>query len=236
MGLALESARLVVIHFLWVAAHTRGEVVQINTRTCQVEGAHRSWGMSPSRTAVAADGSVWVGNRGWGGDASDYRIGNAVHLNVDGTLICRARITGTRGVAVRALALDQEGNAWIGSWDKRKLYRVSGSQVELGDAIDEVPDCKILQEVNIGDSAYGAAIDSKGFLWVIENPSKVDTRDGAIVGRVPTNNVIFTDENGVESRGPVRTYGIAIDRRDNVWYGTTSPAGCWCASMVRPTR
>ena len=122
-GLGLGEREARGDSFLWVAAHTRGEVVQINTRTCQVEGAHRSWGVSPSRTAVAADGSVWVGNRGWGGDASDYRIGNAVHLNVDGTLICRARITGTRGVAVRALALDQEGNAWIGSWDKRKLYQ-----------------------------------------------------------------------------------------------------------------
>ena len=32
--------------------------------------------------------------------------------------------------------------------------------------------CKILKEVNIADSAYGAAIDSKGFLWVAQAPSR----------------------------------------------------------------
>ena len=153
---------------LWVAATNAGEVIKVNTRNCDIMDTYPSYGYYPSRTAVAVDGSVWVGNRAWSdADASDYTQGNAVHLDRDGSLICRARITGTsaNGVAVRAVTLDQDGNAWLGSWDRTTIYRVSGTELEPGDAVDGIPDCRILQEVRLASPAYGAAVDSRGFMW-----------------------------------------------------------------------
>jgi streptogramin lyase len=224
-GLALGTTDVRGDSYLWVAAHTSRQVVQINARTCEIEDFHPSFGYSPSRTAVTVDGSVWIGNRGiHGGNAGDYAHGNAVHLDTDGSLICRARITsgyGNGGVAVRAAAIDQEGNAWLGSWSQSKIYRVSGVEVEPSDAVDGIPDCRILQEIQLPSPAYGAAVDSKGFLWTAQSPTKIDTRDGRLVGIVPRIARI----TGTDESIPVGLYGMAIDRNDNVWYGTTRPAG-----------
>jgi streptogramin lyase len=228
-GLTLGSTNIRGDSYLWVAAHTNREVVKIDTRSCEIVDFHPSFGYSPSRTAVTMDGSVWVGNRGiHGGNAGDYTHGNAVHLDVDGSLICRARITSGNpngGVAVRAAAIDQEGNAWLGSWSQRKIFRVSGFEVEPGDAVDGVPDCRILQEIQLPSAAYGAAVDSKGFLWTAkDDPIKVDTRDGQIVGRVPRRALAVGGPNDGEVIN-VSFYGMAIDRNDNVWYAVTNPAG-----------
>ncbi|MEE2757335.1 MAG: MopE-related protein [Myxococcota bacterium] len=227
-ALTLGSTEVRGDSYLWAAAFRDREVVKIDTRTCEIADIHPSFGFSPSRTAVAVNGSVWIGNRGMhGGNAADYAHGNAVHLDVDGSLICRARITSgasSGGVAVRAAAIDQEGNAWLGSWSRRKIYRVSGVEVEPGDAVDGIPDCRILQEVDLPSPAYGAAIDSKGFLWTATSPTKIDTRDGEIVGRVPGQALAVGGPNDGEYIS-ARFYGIAIDRNDNVWYAVTSPAG-----------
>ena len=224
-GLTLGTTEIRGDSYLWVAAHMDREVVKIDTRTCEIEDRHSSFGYSPSRTAVTVGGSVWVGNRGFhGGNAADYNHGNAVHLDTDGSLICRAKITSglsSGGVAVRAAAIDQEGTAWLGSWSQRKIYRVSGTEVEPGDAVDGIPDCRILQEIQLPGSAYGAAIDSKGFMWIATSPAKIDTRDGQIVGIVPKIARIA----GTDETINVGLYGMAIDRNDNVWYGTTRPAG-----------
>jgi len=228
-ALTLGSAEATGDSVLWVAATNNREVIKINTRTCEVMDSFPSYGFYPSRTAVAVDGSVWVGNRAWSdADASDYTQGNAVHLDRDGSLICRARITGTsrNGVAVRAVTLDQDGNVWLGSWDRTKIYRVSGNEVVPSDAPDGFPDCRILQEVQLASPAYGAAVDSRGFLWtsgIAGSPTKIDTRDGSVVGIVPRNGKLM--EGDAESFLNVSFYGMAIDKRDNVWYGVWQPGG-----------
>ena len=227
-ALTLGSTEVRGDSYLWVAAFQNREVVKIDTRTCEVVDTHPSYGFSPSRTAVTLTGSVWVGNRGiHGGNGADPAHGNAAHLDVDGSLICRAPITSgasSGGVAVRAAAIDQEGNAWLGSWSQRSIYRVSGVEVEAGDAVDGIPDCRILQRVSLPTPAYGAAIDSKGFLWTATSPTKIDTRDGEIVGRVPQRALAVGGPNDGEYIS-VRFYGIAIDRNDNVWYAVTNPGG-----------
>ena len=225
--------------YLWVAAYQDRQVYRIDTEDCEVTGEFDSYGDSPSRTSVDVSGRVWVGNRSnFRGDASSIRDGNAVLLEANGEIVCRAHVTGSRsgGVAVRALAVDQENNAWVGSWDKRRMYRVSGSEIEPNSEDSEgVPACKILQEVDIGSSAYGAAIDSKGFLWTLQSPTKIDTRDGTIVGRAPTSGPLVRvsrnedtgalEETVIQDNSSIGIYGIAIDKRDNVWFGTTRPTG-----------
>ena len=153
--------------------------------------------------------------------------GNAVHLDTDGSVLCRARITSglaSGGVAVRAAALDQEGNAWLGSWSRRSIYRVSGYEVVPSDAPDGIPDCRILQEIQLPSPAYGAAVDSRGFLWIASSPAKIDTRDGRLVGIVPTRGrAVGGPQDGEQIS--LRFYGMTIDHNDNVWYAVTSPAG-----------
>jgi len=199
--------------YIWIANTADNQVVKIDTTTGQRFGPYDARGWSPSRTSVALDGSVWVGNRGCEHvledcDGGNPTHGNAVHLDVDGNLICRADIS-SHEIAVRAVTQDKQGNAWLGAWDGGKIYKVSGTEVEPGNP----PRCKILQEVDLeGSQAYGAAVDGTGHLWIATmnfGPVlKIDTATGAIAKKV--------DMKGVA------TYGIAIDRRDNPWFGVFS--------------
>lgn len=217
--LTLATTERAVDPVLWVSATNDETVVKINTRNCDIIDEYPTFGSHPSRTAVSLDGSLWVGNRGFR-DADDVGTGNAVHLDPQGNLICRANVTGTGSAAVRAVTLDQNGDAWLGSWDKRTIYRVSGWEVEPGNAIDGMPTCRILQEVPLASNPYGAAVDSRGFLWtsgIGGDVTKIDTRDGTVVAVVPRNGYIQEGETR-RALSP-SWYGMAIDMRDNVWYG-----------------
>ena len=189
-------------------------VRKFDTHTNQLIGVYSSWGWSPSRTAVAVDNTVWVGNRGCRNilsscDAGDPRHGNAVHLDADGNLICRADVTGS-SVAVRAVTIDADGNAWIGSWSGGHIYKFSGSQVQ--DNPDGTPRCVQLCDVDLqGSHAYGAAIDGNGFLWI------------STLGSGPLRKINTATCQIVDSVDPgLSTYGIAIDQNNNVWLGNWS--------------
>ena len=87
-ALTIGSSEATGDSVLWVAATNNREVIKIDTRTCDILDTYPSYGWYPSRTAVAVDSSVWVGNRAWSNaDASDYTQGNAVHLDSDGSLL-----------------------------------------------------------------------------------------------------------------------------------------------------
>ncbi|MBN2360081.1 MAG: hypothetical protein JXR83_11565 [Deltaproteobacteria bacterium] len=224
-------------------------VIKLDTRTGAVVGTYSSWGWSPSRTAVNPnDNSVWVGNRGCRDNLSDCRgddprAGNVTHLDVDGNLICRAYIgdpaqAATSGrVGVRAVTLDAEGDAWAGMWSQAKLYKIDSHIVDPPGA-DGVPRCRVVADrtVNLADAhgtsrAYGAAVDSQGFLWIAtlgdgasnEIPvpvRKIDTGTGAIVATVSWG----TGPGQIQCSGAATpfsaiTYGIAVDGSGNAWYG-----------------
>ncbi|MBN2496075.1 MAG: hypothetical protein JXR96_15890 [Deltaproteobacteria bacterium] len=198
-------------------------VQKFDTQTDELIGVYSSWGWSPSRTAVAADNSVWVGNRGCadildGCQPADPRHGNAAHLDADGGLICRADVTGVSSVAVRAVTIDRDGNAWLGSWDNHTINQYSGSEIE-GTA-DGVPLCKHLRTVNLSDGsgtsyAYGAAVDGNGYLWI------------ATLGSGPLRRINTADGTIDRTINPgYQTYGIAIDSNGDPWYG------CWTTSCA----
>jgi streptogramin lyase len=202
-------------------------VKKFDTETDELIGVYSTWGWSPSRTAVAVDNSVWVGNRGCqnnlsGCDGGDPNHGNAVHLDADGNLICRADVTGSP-VAVRGVTLDADGNAWLGSWDGAHIYKYSGTEVDDSQP-DGIPRCVQLCAVDLADGqgtsrAYGAAVDSNGFLWI------------ATLNNGPLRKIDTATCEIVMSVDPGRaTYGVAIDANDNPWFGCWD-GGCPCGAI-----
>ncbi len=222
--------------FIWVARTQENRVQRINTNTFetdvyvptytnQAEGntdmtcsdaSQPCYGWSPSRTAVAIDGSVWVGFRGCRNILDDCHnshlpeYGNATRIATDGSIICRADVTSgsSGGIAVRAVTLDGNDHAWIGSWGEGAMYQFAGDQVDDTHP-DGVPRCVQLQRVDLqGSRAYGAAVSSDGELWIAtlgNGPAvKIDTNSGQILDTVNL---------------PYNSYGLAIDHQDNVWFG-----------------
>jgi streptogramin lyase len=189
--------------FIYIAVTARNMVAQMNTDTGVVNWILPSFGRYPSRTAVARDGSVWVGNRAYtASDPNDPAQSNVVHLDVDGNLICRADVTGI----ARAVAIDALGNVWAGTWNGQTIWHISGTDV---DRSLSPPRCRVIATYRVGVSIYGITVDPDGFVWTASSPTvRLDTRTGAWM-TVP--NPWF--------------YGIAPDGAGHVWYGGWSAGG-----------
>ena len=187
--------------FIYIAVTQLNQVAKVNTETGAVEWRVTSHGTWPSRTAVALDGSVWVGNRGFNNTASVLNS-NVVHLNEsDGSLICRADVPGM----VRGLAIDGDGNVWAGTWDGRTLYRISGTETEVGTPTR----CRILNTYAVNVNIYGLAADPDGYIWTSSVPAiRMDTRTGTWVS--------FTNPS---------YYGVAADGTGRVWLGGWNSGG-----------
>ncbi|MCS6858346.1 MAG: hypothetical protein NZM37_11590, partial [Sandaracinaceae bacterium] len=183
--------------FIYIAVTQRGMVAQLNTETGAVNWIRPSHGGHPSRTAVAFDGSVWVGNRGFG-DTFNINVSNLVHLDVNGELICRAQ--GVTGL-IRGVAIDADGNVWAGAWDGQRVFKVSGTEV---DRSTSPPSCRLLATYNVGVNVYGLAVDPDGWVWTASSPTtvRINTRTGEIQ-RI--SNPSF--------------YGIAADGAGRMWLG-----------------
>ena len=192
--------------FLYIAVDSRNEVAQLSTETGEKNWQVSTHGNRPSRTAVAMDHSVWVANRCLRGSTEenlDPSCSNAVHIDIEGELICRADVPGV----ARGLAIDAEGNVWVGTWDTQMLYRVSGDMV---DHTTSPASCQILDTVDVGVNVYGLAIDGEGYLWT----ASATGRAGSFTARVNTRDT--SDITYVPNRS---WYGIAIDADDRVWMG-----------------
>ncbi|HEY3452289.1 MAG TPA: MopE-related protein [Myxococcales bacterium] len=184
--------------FIYIAATNKNEVAQLNTETGQKMWQKPTYGMFPSRTAVALDGTVWVGNRCLtGGSENDFNCSSMAHLNLNGDLICRADIPGW----VRGVAIDAEGYVWAGTYNGMSVWKVSGTDV---DNSQSPPRCRIVTNINLGVAVYGLAVDGRGVLWTATSPSKkIDTVTATVLETV--------NHDGF--------YGIAIDKQNRVWFG-----------------
>jgi len=186
--------------FIYISVTGKNEVAKLSTETGAKIWQVPSWGTWPSRTAVALDGTVWVGNRGfnntWSPDAS-----NVVHLDADGNLICRADVVGL----ARGVAIDGDGNVWGGTWDGMTLWKIHGSAV---DTTQNPPRCIILGSWNVGVNIYGLAVDGSGHVW-----TSSDT---------PSQNTIRFDiaTNTWQAIYNPSRYGIAVSPVDGkIWIG-----------------
>ncbi len=197
-----ESGSVMETSYIYIAAHALDQVAKVNINTGAKIWQKTSFGDSPSRTAVAPDNSVWVANRGFD-RPSDPAYSNAVHLNADGGLICRVDATGI----ARGMAIDGNGNVYVGTWNSQTLYKVSGTQVDTT-SCTRPPCCKVLAEKNLGVSMYGLTVDKGGYLWTSSSPvtKKIRTSDLAVVMEV--------------SHG--RIYGITSDKNGDIWMGSAT--------------
>ncbi len=195
--------------FIYIAVTGRNEVAKLDTVTAQKLWQRSSYGTWPSRTAVALDYSVWVGNRGFGCE-NDTSCSNLVHLDIDGNFVCKADIPGI----VRSVAIDSEGTVWAGSYNNMVVYRVHGTRTLPGagypdglarcDFIDLAPNDPNSVALPVGVNPYGMAISGNGKLWIASTPTvKIDVASGTVEATV----------------SHIGYYGVAVDANDDVWFG-----------------
>jgi len=188
--------------YIYIAVTNRNEVAQLDTTTGAVNWVRSSHGQNPSRTSVALDGSVWVGNRGFG-DPSNVAVSNLVHLDTAGNLICRA--AGVTGL-IRGVSIDAEGNVWAGAFNGRRVYRVSGTDI---DTSTSPATCRLMASYDVGVNVYGLSVDPDGHVWTASSPSvRIRIADGALTT--------------VTNPGH---YGVAADGSNRIWMGSWSGSG-----------
>jgi streptogramin lyase len=194
---------------IYIAVNSRAEVAQLNTETGAKNWQMPSHGSRPSRTAVAWDYSVWVGNRCYDGDYNNPACSNAVHLDIDGNLICRADVTGI----ARGLAIDADGYVWVGTWTGQQLWRIDPDEVDYG---MDPPRCRVVEVVDVGVNVYGLAVDGDGYVWTASDSGSV----GAYTVRMNTRDTLDISYYP----NPWR-YGITVDLDGNIWMGGHSGSG-----------
>ncbi|MDH5492081.1 MAG: MopE-related protein, partial [Myxococcales bacterium] len=194
---------------------------------CQTE---RLGGNCPSRTAIDLRGNVYVANRAFFAQGTVTKIAGAVddcvdrnrNLRIDTSrdldgngLIDRSTpgeflgqddecilwtvdVGGVGGLP-RAIAVAADGGVWVGLHDGRRV-------LELDPLTGGTR-----RSIAIAFNPYGAAIDSRARLWLLEVGSgRITSIDTSTGERGET--VVTTDRSDCAGG-----YGIAIDSRDRVW-------------------
>jgi len=200
--------------FAWIANSGEGTVSKIDTRT-GVEVARYRTGPnggadSPSRTAVDVDGNCWVANRAFeiqgtvikimasGGVNTSTGPGDVKAWGLDDRVVLAVDVGGWNGLP-RALAIDKDGNIWVGLFNERRYAVLDPT---TGAEIASVP-------VQGENGPYGAAIDKNGILWsacLTWGLDKVDT-----VTRTYLKSYATPYGGG---------YGVVVDANGFVWLGT----------------
>jgi streptogramin lyase len=188
--------------YIYIAVTNAAQVAQVDTTTGVVNWLRPSHGQNPSRTSVALDGSVWVGNRGFA-DPSNVAVSNLVHLDTAGNLVCRA--AGVTGL-IRGVAIDAEGNVWAGAFNGRRVYRVSGTDV---DTTTSPPTCRLMATYDVPVNVYGLAVDPDGYVWTASTPAI---------------RIRISDGMQTSATHPAY-YGIAADGAGRTWSGSWSGGG-----------
>lgn len=214
---------------VWITSTDENMIARLNESDGKQAFRVSTHGQFPQRTAVAADGSVWVTNR----DSGSY-----VHISGDGKLLCSSAFD---TCVTRAAAVDSRGFAWIGCHSTQLLIQVSPNEtdgsVELrrtlpdGREINETaPKCKELGRVETPEvSPYGLVADRRGGLWVGITDSghiaKVDSVRRAVALSINPLEDPLIKKDGRGCWGP---YGIGIDRDGNPWYANRQ-----CGNVVK---
>jgi hypothetical protein len=203
--------------FAWIANSGEGTVSKIDTAT-GIEVARYRTGPnggsdSPSRTAVDFDGNCWVANRAFGGQGSVVKIllSGGIDRNHNGVIdtstgpgdvkawwqderVVLAVNVGSWNDVPRSLAIDGDGNVWVGLYYASKYVVLNGY---TGNWIADVP---------VGGNPYGAAIDAHGILWSATLQWGIDKVD------IATRTYLKSYYLG-------GAYGIAVDGSGFVWVG-----------------
>ena len=205
---------------VWITSTDENKVSRLDEQDGKEVFRVPTWGKYPQRTAVAADGSVWITNR---------NSGSYVHLSPDGKLLCSSPY---KTCYTRAAAVDNRGFAWIGCHDTGELIQVDSRQTEGTTEVSaeeghktNAPKCKEVGRVKFEHvSPYGLAADRSGGLWA--------GTDGGSVGKVDASSrrvvIEINPKDDPKLEGCWDPYGITIDRDGNPWY-----ANHGCKSVVK---
>jgi YVTN family beta-propeller protein len=198
--------------YIWIANSADDTVTKINTKTRLVEGTFPV-GDNPSRTAVERDGSVWVANR----DSH-----NVTKLNADGTFAFNVDLN--VNCAPRGVAIDRNGNAWIGCYALRGTMGLSD-----GDVYKVSPSGTIFTgyPYATGVPIYGLAIDSRGYLWSSRLSDAYAGTAARTVLKIDTNKNPgeFGFFKAFSFNDNFQSYGIVVGQNDHVWYAGWNDSG-----------
>ncbi|HET9767242.1 MAG TPA: Calx-beta domain-containing protein, partial [Thermoanaerobaculia bacterium] len=218
--------------FLWVAASGRGTIVKIDTRSGKVLGEISTspddrGNSDPSRTTVAFDGSVWVGNRGDGSvtHVGLAELGQCIDRNNNGAIETSSAygnvlpwpnpqgVNTNGGVSAAAdecllhYVKIRQGNFLPRhvSVDREGRIWVGayGTCTSCFDQLDGTTGA-LLRQVNLPCGGYGGFIDGNGVLWSSTN--------GNLLRWDPA-----TAPSTAQCISAPGTYGVAIGRDGNVY-------------------
>jgi outer membrane protein assembly factor BamB len=196
-------------------------------------------GNCPSRTAVDFEGAVYVANRAFGRQGTVTKIAgfeqDCIDRNRDGTiqtsrdvngngqidayvegemlgqddecLLWTVDVGGVAGVP-RAVAIAADGSVWVGLHGDSRVVQLDPSNGA------------VLSQIAVpGFKPYGAAMDARGRLWLVESLTghilSIDTATGSAGESISAP----APEDGCPS-----SYGIAVDPEGRVWIaGFTCP-------------
>ncbi|MBI2893556.1 MAG: hypothetical protein HYY06_08380 [Deltaproteobacteria bacterium] len=257
LGLQVEDGELLLlpdtatrVPVVWVTSTNEAKVAKYDSVTGEELLRVPTFGSFPNRTAVAADGSVWITNR------DDYQF---VHIGGDGTVLCSSK----QGYGIgpgytRAAAIDNMGWVWIGLNDLGQVLKVDPNAPEEGDpdyatvTIEDrspdlnagitVPECRVVATVDLYKEEtgqrvypYGLAADGEGGVWVgvlSGGPvAKIDA-DADDDNSDPSDPVLVgiwdPAQDPVNPQACWSTYGMALDFDGNPWY-----ANIGCGNVVK---
>jgi uncharacterized repeat protein (TIGR01451 family) len=221
--------------YLWVAESAKGMIVKIDTKTGTILGEYSTnpdQGTSvpdPSRTTVALDGSVWVGNRGDGsvlhvglpelGQCID-RNGNGVidtssgfgdvlawpgTANLSGGATqaqdeCILHFVKVSASIVRHVSVDRDNNVWVSGY--------GGSNPHVFNLINGDTGQILRTEGPFACGGYGGFVDGNGIVWSSNSTGAPLRWDPSV--KPPT-------AQSLRCIPGVSPYGLAIDSQGNVW-------------------
>ncbi|MEM9070897.1 MAG: MopE-related protein [Myxococcota bacterium] len=204
-------------------------------------------GNCPSRTAVDLTGAVYVANRAFEGQGTVTKIagdeedcidrngsgsietsrdlnGNGVidrdageFLGQEDECILWTVDAGGRNAVPRALAIDADGDVWVGLHEEHRMLELDPRDGSTRRSID----------LDRRFRPYGAAIDGEGVLWLADTATEL--LDAGYITSVDT----VTGEVGPRLRANgdsacSGSYGIAVDGEGRVWM-----AGFNCPAVLR---
>lgn len=222
--LRLKPDTVTRVPVVWVTSTDEQKVAQYDL-TGQELFRVPTWGYFPNRTAVTAEGGVWITNR----DSGSY-----IKINVDGTVFCSSDYSIGQ---TRAAAIDANQVVWIGLYDVRQVIKVHPTETEgtvtvmdpSSGMMMDVPKCKELARIDLATTApYGLAGDSQGNVWVGTlgggTVAKIDAVNDVLLGEYD----IYTDPMVAAAGSCWSMYGMVIDLDDNPWF-----ANIGCGNVIK---
>jgi sugar lactone lactonase YvrE len=193
---------------------------------------------------VNGDGAITTSHDANGDGKIDLASPVEFPGDADECVLFTVPVGGFNGVP-RALALDAggleeiEGSAWVGLFNEGKVVKLRNSDGAVTAEVD-LPHYR--NDPSLGKLApYGAAIDSRGRVWVVTPPPANAPAYGlafvdAATGKASEFFEVPADLVPPGGAGPIAcgdgghvgTYGLAVDEKDRVWVG-----GWSCEAVFR---